>query len=297
MMKTIEAVTARDDLNYLLLRIAEQRYGVQPERMSPTQRAEAERIAARQADIQRRVLASNEAIGVVVPDTEVNTALDQIRARYGGEDEFFRELTSNGLTLEQMHCALQREMKVDAVLARVSARAPAVDETEARLYYYLHPQKFEQPETRVARHILITINPTFPENKRDVALQRCEEIARRLQRKPDRFAEQAMKHSECPTALEGGLLGRIKRGTLYPELENSLFAMKEGTVSDVIESPIGFHVLYCEKIHPEGLAPLKQVLPKLCEQLNAREANREQKRWIESLFANKSTDCEATLDG
>lgn len=300
-MMASEQVSARDDLNYLMLRIAEQRFGVHPERMTNEQRFEAARIAERQAEIQRRVLASNEACGVVVPESEINAALTSIRARYGGDDEFFRELMANGLTVEQMHDALLRELKVDAVLARVAARAPAIDETEARLYYYLHAQKFEQPETRLARHILITINPTFPENKRDVARQRCAEIARRLQRKPDRFAEQAMKHSECPTALEGGLLGRIKRGTLYPELEAVLFAMKEGAVSDVIESPIGFHVINCENIHPEGIAPLAQVLPKLCEQLNTREASRAQKRWIESLFEKAEPDTsknrEATLDG
>ena len=285
-MMTSESGVAGGDLNYLMLRIAEQRFGVQPERMTSEQRAEAERIAARQAEIQRRVLASDEACGVVVPDSEVRAAFEQIRARYGGDNEFARELEANGLSLEQMRDALLGEMKVDAVLARVAARAPAIDETEARLYYYLHAQKFVQPETREARHILITINPNFAENRREIAQQRCVEISRRLQRKPDRFAEQAMKHSECPSALEGGLLGRAGRGTLYPELDAVLFAMKEGQVSDVVESPLGFHVLYCEKIHPEGPAPLAQVLPKLCEQLNAREASRAQKRWIESLFEN-----------
>lgn len=300
-MMANEAVAARDELNYLLLRIAEQRFGVQPVRMTGEQRAEAERIAARQAEIQRRVLASDEAIGVFVPESEVNTALGHIRARYGSDDEFVREMQENALSMAQMQAALMRELKVDAVLARVAARTPGVDETEARLYYYLHPQRFSQPETRVARHILITINPNFAENRRDAARQRCVEIAKRLQRKPDRFAEQAMKHSECPSALEGGLLGRIKRDTLYPELEAGLFALKEGAVSDVIESPLGFHVLYCEKIHHEGPVPLAQVLPRLREQLNAREAGRAQKRWVESLFEKtepeKSEDREATLDG
>ncbi len=272
------------DLGYLLLGIAEQRFGCTPVQMSDAQRREAERIAQRQADIEHKVLLSDEARAVMVPPSEVAAAVGRIRARYADYDEFIRELAANDLDEARLHDALARELKVDAVLARVASRTPEVDDTEARLYYYLHLQQFEQPETRVARHILITINPTYPENRRDVAWQRATEIARRLARKPDRFAEQAGKHSECPTALEGGVLGRLKRGTLYPELDAVLFGMAEGAVSEVIESPLGFHILFCEKIHRAGPAPLAELLPQLRERLTAREASRTQKRWIEQLL-------------
>lgn len=295
-MQISQQYPASVDLGYLLLGIAEQRFSCTPAQMSATQRCEAERIAQRQADIEQRVLASSEARGVMVPPSEVAAAVERIRARYGDNAEFVRELASNNLDELRLHAALARELKVDAVLARVGARAQEVDDTEARLYYYLHLQQFTQPETRTARHILITINPTYPENKREVALQRSTEIARRLARKPDRFAEQAGKHSECPTALEGGVLGRLKRGTLFPELDSVLFSMSEGAVSDVVESPLGFHVLLCEKIYRAGPAALADVLPTLRERLTAREANRAQKRWIEQLLGASQTK-ELAIDG
>ena len=277
------APTPEMELGYLLLGVAEQKFQCAPAQLNHEQRREAERIARRQAELERRVLASDEARNVFVPPTEVEGALERIRARYTDLTDLQRELAANGLDEERLRAALARELRVDAVLARVAARTPSVDETELRLYYYLHPEQFQQPETRTARHILITINPTYPENQRDAAFQRAREIARRLDRKPDRFAEQAMKHSECPTALQGGVIGRVKRGSLYPELEAALFALREGAVSDVVESEIGFHVLHCERIHRPGLMSLNDVLPKLREQLTAREAARAQKRWIEQL--------------
>lgn len=273
-------------LGYLLLGIAEKKFQCAPGQLNSEQRREAERIALRQAELERRVLASDEALHVFVPPSEVDSALQRIRARYTDSNDFQRELAANGLDEESLCAALARELRVEAVLARVAAHTPPVDETELRLYYYLHPEQFQQPETRTARHILITINPTYPENQRDAAFLRAREIARRLERKPDRFAEQAMKHSECPTALQGGLIGRVKRGSLYPSLEAALFAMRENGVSEPIESEIGFHVLYCEYIHRAGLMPLNDVLPKLREQLNAREAVRAQKRWIEKLHVH-----------
>jgi peptidyl-prolyl cis-trans isomerase C len=273
------------ELSYLLLGIAEQKFQCAPAQLNSEQRREAERIARRQAELERRVLGSEEAVNVIVPPSEVEGAFERIRARYTSPAEFDRELLANALDEIRLRAALARELKVEAVLACVAARTPPVDETELRLYYYLHLDQFQQPETRIARHILITINPTYPENQRDAAFQRAREIARRLARKPDRFAEQAMKHSECPTALQGGLIGRVKRGSLYPQLDAELFAMREGAISDVLESEIGFHVLLCEKIHRDGVAPLGEVLPKLREQMTAREVARAQKRWIEQLRA------------
>lgn len=278
-----------NNLGYLLLGIAEARFGCAPAKMTEAQRREAERVAQRQFDIEQKVLSSAEARVVIVPSSEVSAAVDNIRARYGDGKEFIRELESNDLDEAQLREALTRELKVEAVLARVAARTPPVDDTEVRLYYYLHLRQFEQPETRVARHILITINPTFPENKRDVAAQRCAAIAKRLARKPDRFGEQAGKHSECPTALDGGRLGRLKRDTLYPELDAVLFTLREGGVSEVIESPLGFHILFCEKIYRAGPPPLTEVLPKLRERLTARAANLAKKRWIEQLLGAAQT--------
>jgi len=130
------------------------------------------------------------------------------------------------------------------------------------------------------------VDTTYPENRREAALQRAKMIAKRLARNPDRFAEQAMKHSECPTALQGGEIGRVKRGSLHPELDTVLFQMREGAVSDVVESEVGYHVLLCEKIHAAGIAPPAEVLPKLLEQMQERAVSRAQKCWVEQLLKN-----------
>lgn len=169
---------------------------------------------------------------------------------------------------------------------RVAMAARQVDETDARIYYYLHPDKFNQPETREASHILITVNEDFPENRLHEAKKRTEVIASRLQKNPSRFAEQAMKNSECPTAMNGGSLGRVKRDLLFPTLDAMLFKMKAGEVSDVIDSPMGFHVLICEQIHPEGLVPIREALPTILEKLNERNRQNHQKKWLQALVKN-----------
>lgn len=58
------------------------------------------------------------------------------------------------------------------------------------------------------------------------------------------FAEFAKKYSEDPgSAAQGGDLGFVKRGVFYPEFESAAYALKEKQLSEVIESPVGFHII------------------------------------------------------
>jgi peptidyl-prolyl cis-trans isomerase SurA len=58
------------------------------------------------------------------------------------------------------------------------------------------------------------------------------------------FAALAKKYSEDPgSASQGGDLGFVKRGAFYPEFESAAFALDENEVSDVVESPVGFHII------------------------------------------------------
>ena len=120
------------------------------------------------------------------------------------------------------------------------------------------PEQFRRPETRLARHILITINDTIAENTRSAAGKRINAIQARLAKEPQRFEEQALKHSECPTALDGGKLGDLPRGKLFPELDKALFELKAGEVSGVLESELGFHVLRCDTITEAGVLGLRR---------------------------------------
>lgn len=58
------------------------------------------------------------------------------------------------------------------------------------------------------------------------------------------FAEMAKRYSEDPgSASQGGDLGFVKRGVFYPEFEAVAYSLQTGQISDVVESPVGFHII------------------------------------------------------
>lgn len=278
-----EALAAAND-NYRLLRVASEKFGSTPTALSPEQHRQLQIVAGREFQIEQAVLASAEARQVVVPGAEIDNAFASIRDRYEDEDSFLETMAGFGVTPESLWQSLARELRVQAVMDLVGSRVKVPDNTDVHLFYYMHPEQFEQPETRTARHILITLNEDYAENTRASAEQRLQLIKKRLLQKPQRFAEQAMKHSECPTALQGGLLGQVPREMLYPQLDACLFALREGSLSDIVESPVGLHLLLCEQIHPARTLSLDEVMPSLREKMHERQRQRQQKVWLQALL-------------
>jgi len=273
---------------YTLLRTALNLFKKPPAELEPGQLRQVQRQARTEYDIETRVLHAPEAIGVIVSEQEQARAFNEIRNRFDAEDAFLAALAANGLSEAGLKAALARQCKVDAILERVAARSPRVNEVEVGIFYHLHPEKFRKPEQRGARHILISINPDYPENTRERALARLTELAAQLQRKPHKFADLALRHSECPSALNGGNLGTVAGGTLYPELDQALFALKENEISTVIETEIGFHLIQCLKIIRAETISLKKATPKIKHLIQERYRRTCQRTWLASLPAVES---------
>lgn len=273
-------------LAYLELKTAQNLFGKAPAELAEAERGKVRDLADRQYGLEARVLRAPEARDAMVPEASLQAALEEIRKRYPEADDFSADLARNGLDLEGYLAALERELKVEAIMEMVGSRASQVSEIDVELYYHYHPDQFRREETRRARHILVTINPELAENTLDAARARIDAIAARLAKDPKRFEEQALKHSECPTALQGGLLGDMPRGKLYPELDAALFTLEAGRISDVLESPLGYHLLLCEAIQEARVLKLEQARGPIRAMLENNRKRVCQRAWIKQLSAH-----------
>lgn len=268
---------------YHVLRVAVEVFGKQPGDLTPDQL----RVAQAQADktyaLEDKVLASPQAARVSVPDAALDAAVGQIKARYEDEAQFEAAMHESAMTERDLRRALWRELAFDTVMSLVGDDIDPVTDEEVEAFYADNPERFVKPELRAVRHILVTINPEYPDNTPEAAHKRILELCEQARANPEAFADLAMKHSECPSALDGGFLGQVPPGKLYDSLDAVLFTLGEGEVGGPVETEAGLHVILCEAVEPGEDITLDTAREKIRDHLAAMRRKERQKSWINTL--------------
>lgn len=136
----------------------------------------------------------------------------------------------------------------------------SVPAAEIDAYYQQNQSRFGQPEQRRVSHILREVAPDADQSARDAALAKAQELADQLKADPSQFAKLAAEFSEDPgSSAQGGDLGWISKDTLVPEVEEAVFKLEPNTISEVIQSPFGYHVAVVTQVQPASVKPLDQV--------------------------------------
>ncbi|MEJ2406047.1 MAG: nitrogen fixation protein NifM [Candidatus Thiodiazotropha sp.] len=278
-----ERIETSSVFNYHMLRNALSCYKKNLTQLDPHEYDQVTHSATKSYDLESLVIQSPEAENLIISDAQLDASLQEVASRYPNREEYLRDLESNGLDEEGLKAALHRELLFDAVMQKVAAKSADVNDLDIHLFYEMHHERFQMPELRTVRHILITINPDYPENLPEAAKERMQEVVDKLGGRVNRFDQFAKRYSECPTAMEGGKLGEVARGQLYESLDSALFGMQVGEISPIIESDMGLHILYCEKIKPAKRVPLSKAQPKIRAILQERQRRNCQKVWLNSL--------------
>jgi len=86
-------------------------------------------------------------------------------------------------------------------------------------------------------------------------------------RKGSSFEDLAKKQSDGPSAAQGGDLSYFKRGVLAKELEDRVFALKAGEVTEPIRTKQGFVILKVTEHQMAGIPALKEMEPRIQDAL------------------------------
>jgi len=100
-------------------------------------------------------------------------------------------------------------------------------------------------ELITASHVLISYQGALRSEQsrsKDEAMQLAQQLLVEIQDGRD-FAEVAKEHSNGPSAPQGGMLGEFPRGMMVPEFDQAAFALEPNTVSEVVETAFGFHII------------------------------------------------------
>ena len=155
------------------------------------------------------------------------------------------------------------------------AASQAVTPEELKSYYDSNVQRFRTEEQRRASHILVTVPKDAKEADRKVAKDKAEKLLDEVRKHPEAFADVAKKNSQDPgSAANGGDLGFMGRGALVKPFEDAMYALKDGQISDLVETDYGYHIIKLTGIKPAATQPLDAVRPELEAELKKQLAGK-----------------------
>lgn len=184
---------------------------------------------------------------VIVSDEEVEQRIDQRLnqfIQYFGSKEKLEE--QYGKTIieikDEMREMVKDQMTVDEVRKKILGDVE-VSPSEVKAFYKKTPSEaLPLINTQVEIAQIVKMPPVSAEQK-VIVKEKLREIHRRVIN-GESFAVLARLYSEDPgSASRGGELGFYGKGELYPEFENAAFRLNEGDISEIVETPAGYHII------------------------------------------------------
>ena len=199
---------------------------------------------AREQAIGAKLLLDQAAkLDIRVEDEAVDKRVGELAEEAGGREAFEEMLKKQCMQEEAIRESVERGLRVEKLVEQVTAGAPAPTEAETEAHFREHAEEYRKPERAQVQHILIKAEPDQAE-ARGSARKRLEEIRQRLVSQGANFAEEASIHSDCPSGKKsGGSLGWFSRGMMVPEFDQAVFSMSVGDLSEVIDTPLGCHLI------------------------------------------------------
>lgn len=186
---------------------------------------------------------------------------------------------------------LSREYLKKVVMAGVK-----VTEEEMREYYRENEESLAAPEQVRVRQILIRTSSSFTEEEKKKTRERAQHVLDRLREGED-FIRAVSKYSEDPdpeVRKSGGDLGFFTRGQMIEVIEDAAFSLKPGEISDLIETPFGFHIIRLEEYvepKPRSFQEVKDLIRIRMEQdLAAAKGEEFIRETVEKVGMEISTD-------
>jgi len=181
--------------------------------------------------------------GLKVDDSQLDKTIERIAEQNQLTlTEFADALAKDGVSMGKFRADIRNEITIARLREREVDSRINVSESEIDNFLTTQASSNENQDEYEIAHILIRTPEEGATEDVQKAKAKVDEVIKALQAGTN-FSKVSASFSDAPNALEGGSLG-WKSSTQMPALFlDALKNMQVGTVSEVLRSPNGFHIL------------------------------------------------------
>lgn len=205
-----------------------------------------------QASISRQLTASEE---------DVETEFRDLKSNFATEEEFQSQLDQSGINAEQLKEIFKKDLSVKNLVETEYGPRVSIDDEMKLSFYNENRDQMMEPQRLRIRHILVSVDGSADQEKKDAAKTKIVELRRQILDGEANFAELAELHSDDTESKSSGGELIIARGQTVPEFEEAAFQLFAGAVSDIVETPYGYHIIELLERLPEKQLPFEEVEP------------------------------------
>jgi peptidyl-prolyl cis-trans isomerase D len=177
---------------------------------------------------------------------------------------------------------LAEQVKLEYLTLSAEQIAAAIKVTNEEVARYIqdHPQAASTAQIDVS-HILFSVPSGATAVQKAQVKQKAMQILAKVRANPGDFAKLAKQYSQDPgSAANGGDLGYFGKGVMVKPFEEVAFNLKKGQISDLVETPYGYHIL---KLIDTKATDQKLVQEQAIKQLQKQKAQQQLATMVEKL--------------
>jgi len=196
-----------------------------------------------------------------IEDEEISARLSRLIEQAGGEDAFYAGIGMPFKDESLVRFNVANGVRMDKMMQEVYAPEPTFTEEEQRAYYQSHIKQFLTEEELRVSHITLNLSGA---NHRSEVYEKLRDLREQALNGAD-FDTLANEHNS--NKEQSADLGWFKRGEFMEEFEVIAFSMKEGEISPVFITQLGFHVCKVTGRKPAVPKPFEEVQDQVQTQL------------------------------
>lgn len=257
---TISASDVRDALPPRLVMMMANGYTPEPAQLKQVARQTVNQLINQELLLETAIEAGFE------PDRkEAAKQVEELHKKVG-DDKFRAGLKHQGVTRSDLIQRIARHMAVNQWIEENIMPAINIDPQTVKQAYEKHEDELRIPEKKNVSHILVKVDQDADKKTRKQARVKLKKLATEIENGAD-FSEVAKTHSDCPSARDGGDLGEISRSETVKPFSDVAFALKEGEISDIVETRFGYHLIKAGKKTPAHTPSFEDVRDKIKQQM------------------------------